>query len=835
MKFGKEFKSQMVPEWQEAYMDYDFLKTLLKEIHIHKEKDRPSFKRPASESGLRRKLTLYRAFSGLTQRGNNNAPPVDRSDIENQVIFVHSQSGGEGNFQTFLMAADDEGGGDHETAYFRRLDSEFNKVVKFYKTKVDEVMKEAETINTQMDAFIAFRIKVDKLQIPFEDSGQIVRLASDVAASTAAMSSTAPSEANRASSRCNSMTVIEEVGSGSSSSSSSHGEGSTSSGDKPEAVKETIKPPSSIDKNQHRPRPAPLEILNHVKINTTLDTPRSTLKGFLKVPGQEDLKFNQDNLIKIEDMLKKAFVVFYHKLRLLKSYSFLNILAFSKIMKKYDKVKNYSISISLMGWFHFNLIPCLINFYCFFFLQIASRCASKTYMKMIDNSYLGNSDELSKLMERVEAAFIKHFANSNRSIGMNILRPKAKRERHRVTFSLGLLVGCTLALIVALVLIIRTRNILDHEGKDQYMNNLFPLYSLFGFLVIHMLMYAGNIYFWRRYRVNYSFIFGFKEGTELGYRQVMFVSFSIAVLALAAVLANLDMEIDKITADFKAVTELVPLGLVVFLAIILLCPFNIIYRSSRLFFLVSVFHCICAPLYKVTLPDFFLADQLTSQVQLLRSLQFYICYYGWGDFRLRKNTCQLSDVYRVSSFIIASLPYLSRLLQCLRRLFEEGDPHQGVNGLKYLSTIIAVSLRTAFTLNNNAPGWRMAAWISSAVATAFGMYWDIVMDWGLLQKNSKNKLLRDKLLIPRKSVYYVAIVLNTLLRFAWMQTVLNFQVSFMHRQTMIAVVAVLEIIRRGIWNFFRLENEHLNNVGKYRAFKTVPFPFNYEEDDCKDE
>ncbi|XP_047321876.1 phosphate transporter PHO1 homolog 3-like [Impatiens glandulifera] len=782
MKFGKEFKSQMVPEWQEAYMDYDFLKTLLKEIHTHKERHRPSFKLPESDSGLRRKPTLHRAFSGLTQRGNNNIP-VDRSDIENQIIFVHSQSRGEGNFQTLLMAADDEGGGDHETAYFRRLDDEFNKVVKFYKTKVDEVMKEAETINKQMDAFIAFRIKVDNLQIPFEESGMIVRLASDVSASTAAMSSsTAPSEATW-DSRCNSMSVIEEDGSGSGSSpsSSSHGEGSTSSGDKPEAFKEKTKqpPPSSIDKNQHRPRPkpAPLEILNHVKINTTLDTPRSTLKGFLKVPGQEDLKFNQDNLIKIENMLKKAFVVFYHKLRLLKSYSFLNILAFSKIMKKYDK--------------------------------IASRCASKTYMKMIDNSYLGNSDELSKLMERVEEAFIKHFANSNRSIGMNILRPKAKRERHRVTFSL--------------------------EGKDQYMNNLFPLYSFFGFLVIHMLMYAGNIYFWRRYRVNYSFIFGFKEGTELGYRQVMFVSFSIAVLALAAVLANLDMEIDKITADFKAVTELVPLGLVVFLAIILLCPFNIIYRSSRLFFLVSVFHCICAPLYKVTLPDFFLADQLTSQVQLLRSLQFYICYYGWGDFRLRKNTCQLSDVYRVSSFIIASLPYLSRLLQCLRRLFEEGDPHQGVNGLKYLSTIIAVSLRTAFTLNNNAPGWRMAAWISSAVATAFGMYWDIVMDWGLLQKNSKNKLLRDKLLIPRKSVYYVAIVLNTLLRFAWMQTVLNFQVSFMHRQTMIAVVAVLEIIRRGIWNFFRLENEHLNNVGKYRAFKTVPFPFNYEEDDGKDE
>ncbi|MBA0606826.1 hypothetical protein Godav_019228 [Gossypium davidsonii] len=75
--------------------------------------------------------------------------------------------------------------------------------------------------------------------------------------------------------------------------------------------------------------------------------------------------------------------------------------------------------------------------------------------------------------------------------------------------------------------------------------------------------------------------------------------------------------------------------------------------------------------------------------------------------------------------------------------------------------------------------------------------------------------------------------LNILLRFAWMQTVLNFKVS-LHRETLAAIVASLEIIRRGIWNFFRLENEHLNNVGKFRAFKSVPLPFNYEDDEDQD-
>ena len=84
--------------------------------------------------------------------------------------------------------------------------------------------------------------------------------------------------------------------------------------------------------------------------------------------------------------------------------------------------------------------------------------------------------QVNKLMERVEATFIKHFTNGNRTKGMNILRPKTKRERHRVTFSTGFMAGCVFSLIVALFAIIRTRNVLQKEGQNQYMNTMFPLY-----------------------------------------------------------------------------------------------------------------------------------------------------------------------------------------------------------------------------------------------------------------------------------------------------------------------------------------------------------------------
>lgn len=100
---------------------------------------------------------------------------------------------------------------------------------------------------------------------------------------------------------------------------------------------------------------------------------------------------------------------------------------------------------------------------------------------------------------------------------------------------------------------------------------------------------------------------------------------------------------------------------------------------------------------------------------------------------------------------------LSNLFQCLRRLFEDKDPMHGYNGLKYFMTVVAVSLRTAYILNKGI-GWRIIAWIFSVIAAIYGTYWDLVIDWGLLQRNSKNRWLRNKLLIPHKIVYYLAMV-----------------------------------------------------------------------------
>ncbi|XP_073286504.1 phosphate transporter PHO1 homolog 9-like [Primulina huaijiensis] len=765
MKFGKELASQIVPEWQGAYMDYNNLKKLLKHILRFRQQNGVTYR--ARTASPKRRVTMYRAFSGLTNRYNYFRAGSPRKN-DDEVILVGSvqQEDSENYYQTMFLRSSDAGG-EHELVFFKALDDEFNKVLKFYKEKVREVKGEAEELSKQMEALIALRIKVDEPSVEqkftSESSSGYSRPATVVA----------PKPGPR-------MEVIHEV------EMSSEG----TSGDEPIRTE-------NRKINTGGFKPASLDVLGHVTLNVNPETPVSTLRNII-TSSKSELSFSREELRKVEEQLRQAFAQFYQQLRFLKSYCFLNMLAFSKIMKKYDK--------------------------------ITSRNASRSYLDMVEKSYLGSSEELNKLIERLEAAFIKHFANGNRRNGMKSLRPKRKKERHRTTFLLGLFTGCSIALVIAIIVTVHARKLLNHQGREQYMEAIFPLYSLFGYIFLHMLMYGANTYFWKRYSVNYPFIFGFKPGTELGFREIFLVASGLSVLALAAALSNLDMEMDERTARFQSLTELVPLGLVALVLLITFCPFNIIYRSSRFFLIRCSWHCLLAPLYKVSLPDFFLADQLTSEVQAIRCIQFYVCYYTLGDFTKRSVTFLENRTYKIFIIIVAVIPYSSRVLQCLRRFFEEKDKSQGANSLKYFSTVVALVFRSIYDIRP-IPFWRILATSSSGVTTIFNTYWDVVIDWGLLQRNSKNPWLREKLLVSNKAVYFVAIVVNILLRLVWMQLVLDIEEGpFLHKRAMVALVACLEILRRGIWNFFRLENEHLNNVGKYRAFKHVPLPFHYADE-----
>jgi len=165
MKFGKEYKRQMVPEWVDAYMDYNGLKKILREIRLSRLPKTPQTPLRAIQS----RLSMYSPFRGLEVESRSRQ---NGGDLEDQVIKV-SPFVGESNrtfYRTRLLLPPEEIGGEDEVKFFRKLDEELNKVNAFYREKVDEVVKEAAELNKQMDAYIALRIKVQNPSFRSPDS-----------------------------------------------------------------------------------------------------------------------------------------------------------------------------------------------------------------------------------------------------------------------------------------------------------------------------------------------------------------------------------------------------------------------------------------------------------------------------------------------------------------------------------------------------------------------------------------------------------------------------------------------------------------------------------------
>ncbi|XP_028794204.1 phosphate transporter PHO1 homolog 10-like [Neltuma alba] len=752
MTFKRDFKEQMVHEWAGNYMDYEGLKKILKEIKSSKPGQ--NNQKPPHKS-LRHMLSFERGFSGLHLEHSNHGR-IEGDIEEHQVIDVKKlQQDGSSRklYKTHFRKSHEEG--EAEVRLFQKLDEELNKVNSFFKEQVEALEHEENLLKKQMEALIALRATVKNPDIEMQNLSS--------------------SPAEKMDHDCQRKDM--DVTNGNANHDGEEGRSNYNRRD-------------------------PLEILDQVKIDNTIEASTSAIRSVFTGFKQEESSFSKEDLRKVEKQLRLVFVEFYQKLLNLKNYSFMNLSAFSTIMEKYEKT--------------------------------TTRAASRAFMREVDNSYIGTSDEVTCMLERVESTFTRNFARSNHKKGRKLLRPKSNREKHSITFLTGFFSGCFVALLAATLTRIISQNLMKQKQGSFYLQNIFPLYSLFGFITLHMLMYAVDAYFWRRYRVNYPFIFGFKPGTELGCREVFLLSTGLAVLALLGFLVNLQLEMNPKTQSHRKAAEIVPLSLLMLVLLITFCPFDIIFRSSRFFFMKCLFRSIC-----VRLPDFFFADQITSQVQAFRNFELYICYYGLGEHSRRQEKCQSRGVYNTLSFIIGVIPFWFRLSQCMRQLYDEGDIIRAWHGLNYLFTILALLSRTAFELKKGVT-WKVLALITSSVTVIQNTYWDIFVDWGLLRRHSRNPYLRDKLLLPHKCVYFIAMGLDVLLRLIWMQSVLQLTWRPLQKVAMTTVIGCLEIIRRGIWNFFRLENEYLNNVGKYRPFKSVPLPFSYykednEEDNNKDE
>ena len=98
---------------------------------------------------------------------------------------------------------------------------------------------------------------------------------------------------------------------------------------------------------------------------------------------------------------------------------------------------------------------------------------------------------------------------------------------------------------------------------------------------------------------------------------------------------------------------------------------------------------------------------------------------------------------------------------------------------------------------------------------------------GLFSMEGEHPFLREHRGYKRPWVYYLAMILDPILRFNWIFYAI-YANELQHSALLSFFVGFSEICRRGMWTLFRVENEHCTNVGRFRASRDVPLPYEIE-------
>ncbi|XP_008789431.2 phosphate transporter PHO1-2-like [Phoenix dactylifera] len=763
VKFSRELEAQLIPEWKDAFVNYRQLKKYVKKIKLSLLRSSP----PPSEGGAAAAHHRY----GFSLLDPLRALGARFSALRDQPLEADEEN----LYEIELVRSRD----DEVKEFLEKLDEELDKVENFYRTKENEFCERGEILEKQL------QILVDLKQILHERRRRRRRSSSSPSPTSIAGSLNSPSSFSESAGETDpslegSLVADEVIAALERNGVSFIGSARTKAkkGEKPRAGAMRIDIPATT------PGRTILAVTSIIWEDLVNGARRDGSGG-----GDH---INRKKIQCAEKMIRGAFVELYRGLGLLKTYSSLNMTAFGKILKKFGKVSN-------------------------------QQEASERFLKKVKGSHFVSSDKVVKLADEVESIFTKQFASNDRKKTMKFLRPQQPKDSHMITFLVGLFTGSFVTLFSVYAILAHLSGIFSSTTEAGYVETVYPVFSMFALLSLHIFLYGCNLFLWRGTRINHNFIFEFNPRTALKHRDAFLICTSFMTAVVGAMVIHLLLRSAGVPSRH---VESIPGVLLLLFTGLLICPFNIFYRPTRSSFLRVIRNIIFSPFYRVLMVDFFMADQLTSQIPLLRHMEFTACYFMAGGFRTRPyETCTRSQQYKLLAYVISFLPYYWRAMQCARRYIEEGyDANQLANAGKYVSAMLAAAARWKYAVEPT-PLWLAVAIISSTAATFYQLYWDFVKDWGFFDPNSKNPWLRDELILKNKRIYYASIALNFVLRLAWIESVMRLKLGLVENRLVEFLLASLEIIRRGHWNFYRLENEHLNNVGKFRAVKAVPLPF----------
>jgi hypothetical protein len=237
--------------------------------------------------------------------------------------------------------------------------------------------------------------------------------------------------------------------------------------------------------------------------------------------------------------------------------------------------------------------------------------------------------------------------------------------------------------------------------------------------------------------------------------------------------------------------------------------------------------------------DILLADALTSYAKVLGDLFVSLCmFFSRGHSSTGPPNRNCGGAFWVP-FIIA-IPSLIRLRQCVTEYMrvQKANKRTGhispatgwggvhlANALKY-STAFPVIILSALQRSPDPSTFGVSEttlfrmWLGAVVVNSgYSFYWDIARDWDLSLFSSPQERdspeypwgLRKHRWFHAKEFYYAAIVMDALLRCTWSLKLSPHLDHFNDLEGGIFTMEVLEVFRRWVWIFFRVETEWVRN------------------------
>lgn len=233
-----------------------------------------------------------------------------------------------------------------------------------------------------------------------------------------------------------------------------------------------------------------------------------------------------------------------------------------------------------------------------------------------------------------------------------------------------------------------------------------------------------------------------------------------------------------------------------------------------------------------------LADVLTSYAKVMGDLFVSLCMFLASE----KSATDKPDRGCGGQFLvplIIAIPSVIRFRQCIieysrankayhRTGGSVGRPWGGqhlANAAKYASAfpvIVLSALQRSLSFNHSHVGLSESGlyrlWLAAVlVNSSFSFYWDVEKDWDLTLFTKDRSApdhpwgLRRRLYFQSTEAYYVAIVLDFLLRCTWSLKLSPHVGHFNDLEGGIFVMELLEVLRRWVWIFFRIETEWVRN------------------------